>query len=62
VKQIANVASLPGIVGHSLGMPDIHSGSVFELDTQIIYFADPFDCTDLFIDMDFLLEMLLLLI
>lgn len=26
VKQIANVASLPGIVGYSLGMPDIHSG------------------------------------
>ncbi len=28
VTQIANVASLPGIVGHSLGMPDIHSGYV----------------------------------
>ena len=27
VKQIANVSSLPGIVGYSLGMPDIHSGS-----------------------------------
>lgn len=26
VKQIANVAALPGIVGYSLGMPDIHSG------------------------------------
>jgi tRNA-splicing ligase RtcB len=28
VKQISNVASLPGIVGASLGMPDIHSGCV----------------------------------
>jgi RNA-splicing ligase RtcB len=28
VKQISNVASLPGIVGASLGMPDIHSGYV----------------------------------
>ncbi len=26
VKQVANVAALPGIVGGSLGMPDIHSG------------------------------------
>jgi len=26
VTQIANVAALPGIVGYSLGMPDIHSG------------------------------------
>lgn len=31
VKQIANVASLPGIVGHSLGMPDIHSGYGFSI-------------------------------
>jgi tRNA-splicing ligase RtcB len=28
VQQIANVASLPGIVKYSLGMPDIHSGYV----------------------------------
>ena len=26
VKQIANVAALPGIVGKSVGLPDIHSG------------------------------------
>lgn len=26
LKQIANVASLPGIVGSSMGMPDVHSG------------------------------------
>jgi tRNA-splicing ligase RtcB len=26
VKQIANVASLPGIVKGSIGLPDVHSG------------------------------------
>lgn len=26
VKQIANVAALPGIVGHSIGLPDVHAG------------------------------------
>ena len=26
MKQIANVAALPGIVGKSVGLPDIHSG------------------------------------
>eukprot|EP01125_Pyxidicula_operculata_P015016 TRINITY_DN5077_c0_g1_i1.p1 TRINITY_DN5077_c0_g1~~TRINITY_DN5077_c0_g1_i1.p1 ORF type:complete len:501 (-),score=142.63 TRINITY_DN5077_c0_g1_i1:78-1580(-) len=31
VKQLANVASLPGIVGQSLGMPDIHSGYGFAI-------------------------------
>eukprot|EP01103_Thecamoeba_quadrilineata_P010826 TRINITY_DN2445_c0_g1_i1.p1 TRINITY_DN2445_c0_g1~~TRINITY_DN2445_c0_g1_i1.p1 ORF type:complete len:499 (-),score=89.81 TRINITY_DN2445_c0_g1_i1:97-1593(-) len=31
VKQLANVASLPGIVGSSLGMPDIHSGYGFAI-------------------------------
>jgi tRNA-splicing ligase RtcB len=31
VKQLGNVASLPGIVGHSLGMPDIHSGYGFAI-------------------------------
>lgn len=31
VKQIGNVASLPGIVGYSLGMPDIHSGYGFAI-------------------------------
>ncbi|WP_161982339.1 RtcB family protein [Dictyobacter alpinus] len=29
LQQVANVASLPGIVGHSLGMPDIHWGYGF---------------------------------
>eukprot|EP01102_Stenamoeba_stenopodia_P009540 TRINITY_DN2824_c0_g1_i1.p1 TRINITY_DN2824_c0_g1~~TRINITY_DN2824_c0_g1_i1.p1 ORF type:complete len:667 (+),score=178.86 TRINITY_DN2824_c0_g1_i1:181-2181(+) len=31
VKQLANVAGLPGIVGYSLGMPDIHSGYGFAI-------------------------------
>ncbi|EGT47647.1 hypothetical protein CAEBREN_25556 [Caenorhabditis brenneri] len=31
VRQIANVASLPGIVGHSIGLPDIHSGYGFSI-------------------------------
>ncbi|KAH3765266.1 tRNA-splicing ligase RtcB [Pelomyxa schiedti] len=31
VKQVANVASLPGIVKHSIGMPDIHSGYGFAI-------------------------------
>ena len=31
VKQIANVAALPGIVGASIGLPDIHSGYGFAI-------------------------------
>ncbi|CAI4222410.1 unnamed protein product [Auanema sp. JU1783] len=31
VRQIANVAALPGIVGHSIGLPDIHSGYGFAI-------------------------------
>ncbi|KAI1717371.1 tRNA-splicing ligase rtcB domain-containing protein [Ditylenchus destructor] len=31
VKQIGNVASLPGIVKHSIGLPDIHSGYGFAI-------------------------------
>jgi len=30
-KQIANVASLPGIVGRSIGLPDIHAGYGFAI-------------------------------
>ena len=26
LKQIANVAALPGIVGHSIALPDVHTG------------------------------------
>lgn len=31
VKQIANVSSLPGIVGRSIAMPDVHSGYGFAI-------------------------------
>ncbi|XP_072026868.1 RNA-splicing ligase RtcB homolog [Amphiura filiformis] len=31
VKQIANVAALPGIVGYSVGLPDVHSGYGFAI-------------------------------
>lgn len=31
MKQIANVAALPGIVGKSIGLPDIHSGYGFAI-------------------------------
>jgi len=44
LPQVANVATLPGIVGHSLGMPDIHMGygfpiggvAAFDMDDGII--------------------------
>ncbi|SPD72760.1 tRNA-splicing ligase RtcB [uncultured Desulfobacterium sp.] len=44
ITQVANVATLPGIVGHSLAMPDIHWGygfpiggvAAFDLDEGII--------------------------
>ena len=31
VKQIGNVAALPGIVGRSIGLPDLHSGYGFAI-------------------------------
>jgi len=31
LEQVANVATLPGIVGHSLAMPDIHQGYGFPI-------------------------------
>ena len=31
LRQVANVAWLPGIVGHSLAMPDIHWGYGFPI-------------------------------
>ncbi|HET9440872.1 MAG TPA: RtcB family protein, partial [Longimicrobiales bacterium] len=31
LQQVANVACLPGIVGHSIGMPDIHWGYGFPI-------------------------------
>ncbi len=31
IKQVANVATLPGIVGKSLAMPDVHTGYGFSI-------------------------------
>merc|ERR1712048_260934 len=31
MKQIANVAALPGIVSHSTGLPDVHAGYGFAI-------------------------------
>jgi tRNA-splicing ligase RtcB len=44
IKQVANVATLPGIVGKSIAMPDIHTGygfsiggvAAFDLETGVI--------------------------
>lgn len=42
VKQIANVAALPGIVGRSIGLPDIHSGYGFAIGNMAAFdMADP---------------------
>src|SRR6266567_732251 len=35
LQQVANVATLPGIVGHSLAMPDIHWGYGFPEDLEV---------------------------
>lgn len=42
VKQIANVAALPGIVGKSIGLPDIHSGYGFAIGNMAAFdMGDP---------------------
>ena len=42
LKQIANVASLPGIVRHSIGLPDVHSGYGFAIGNVAAFdMADP---------------------
>lgn len=42
VQQLANVATLPGIVGSSIGMPDIHSGYGFAVGNVAAFdMADP---------------------
>ncbi|KDD76432.1 UPF0027 hypothetical protein [Helicosporidium sp. ATCC 50920] len=42
VKQIANVASLPGIVGTSVALPDVHSGYGFSIGNVAAFdVADP---------------------
>lgn len=40
VKQIANVAALPGIVGRSIGLPDIHSGYGFAIGNMAAFDMD----------------------
>lgn len=39
VKQIANVAALPGIVHKSIGLPDIHSGYGFAIGLEFLSFT-----------------------
>ena len=39
VKQIANVAALPGIVGRSVGLPDVHSGYGFAIGNMAALFS-----------------------
>ena len=42
LPQIANVAALPGIVGRSVGLPDIHSGYGFAIGNMAAFdMADP---------------------
>lgn len=37
VKQIANVAALPGIVHKSIGLPDVHSGYGFAIGLKFVF-------------------------
>ncbi|XP_003384129.1 PREDICTED: tRNA-splicing ligase RtcB homolog [Amphimedon queenslandica] len=42
VKQIGNVAALPGIVGKSIGLPDVHSGYGFAIGNMAAFdMSDP---------------------
>ena len=42
MKQIANVAGLPGIVNCSIGLPDVHSGYGFAIGNVAAFdMADP---------------------
>lgn len=38
MKQIANVAALPGIVWRSVGLPDVHSGYGFAIGKIYYYY------------------------
>lgn len=40
VKQIANVAALPGIVKRSIGLPDVHSGYGFAIGNVAAFDVD----------------------
>jgi tRNA-splicing ligase RtcB (3'-phosphate/5'-hydroxy nucleic acid ligase) len=41
VQQLCNVATLPGIIGSSIGMPDIHSGYGFAIGNVAAFDASP---------------------
>uniref|UniRef100_A0A0N4ZU49 RNA-splicing ligase RtcB homolog n=1 Tax=Parastrongyloides trichosuri TaxID=131310 RepID=A0A0N4ZU49_PARTI len=43
VKQIANVAGLPGIIGNSIGLPDMHSGYGFAIGNVAAFDAESGD-------------------
>ena len=40
MKQIANVAALPGIVGRSVGLPDVHAGYGFAIGNMAAFDMD----------------------
>ena len=40
IKQIANVAALPGVVGASVGLPDVHSGYGFAIGNMAAFDMD----------------------
>ena len=40
MKQIGNVAALPGIVGRSIGLPDVHSGYGFAIGNMAAFDMD----------------------
>jgi len=40
MKQIANVAALPGIVNKSIGLPDVHSGYGFAIGNMAAFDMD----------------------
>ena len=40
MKQIDSVAALPGIVGRSVGLPDVHSGYGFAIGNMAAFYVD----------------------
>ena len=60
VKQIANVAALPGIVKHSIAMPDVHAGYGFAIGNvaacMLSYVCDYFASTYKIIEHYFFLQ------
>lgn len=39
VRQVANVAALPGIVKRSMAMPDVHSGAIRSFDAAALLYV-----------------------